>query len=284
MTGRDEEVPAILAALVPPADRARLGTAWTDAVAHVRLLESETEQAEKMAGLGRLAAGIVHEINNPLVAVTMYAESLSARWSGGGGDPVDLEKIQAIRDAGLRIQKLTRDLTAYARPSAATPAALELAPLLDQAALICKPVLKEVDAVLQRDYREVPQVTGSRAALTQVFINLVTNAAQALRRGGTIRLGLRAAGDQVLVSVDDDGEGMTGEVQRHLFEPFFTTRPGRGVGLGLATVKQIADRHGATLSVESAPGKGTRVTVALPARAGAAEDGLSAPGSAPRSR
>jgi signal transduction histidine kinase len=281
VTGRDEEVPAILAALVPPRERARLGAAWTDAVAQVRLLESETEQAEKMAGLGRLAAGIVHELNNPLVAVTMYAESLFAKWSHGGGDPVDLEKIQAIRDAGLRIQKLTRDLTAYARPSSATPSALDLAPLLDQAALICKPVLKEVDAVVQRDFAETPQVTGSRAALTQVFVNLVTNAAQALRRGGTIRLGLRAAGGQVLASVDDDGEGMTPEVQRHLFEPFFTTRPGRGVGLGLATVKQIAERHGATLSVETAPGKGTRVTVTLPGRADA---GLSAPGSAPRSR
>jgi signal transduction histidine kinase len=237
-----------------------------------------------MAGLGRMAAGIVHELNNPLVAVTMYAESLSAKWGQGGGDPVDLEKIQAIRDAGLRIQKLTRDLIAYARPSSATPAALELAPLLDQAVLICKPALKEVDAVVQRDFAETPQVTGSRSALTQVFINLLTNAAQALRRGGTIRLGLRADGGQVLVSFDDDGEGMTPEVQHHLFEPFFTTRPGRGVGLGLATVRRIVDLHGATVAVETAPGKGTRVTVALPARADAGPDGLSAPGSAPRSR
>jgi signal transduction histidine kinase len=285
MTDRDEEIPGILAALVPPGERARLGPAWTDAVARVRLLESQVVQSEKMAGLGRLAAGIVHELNNPLVAVTMYAESLSAKWSHGGGDPVDLEKIQAIRDAGLRIQKLTRDLTAYARPSSATPSPLELAPLLDQAVLICKPTLKEVDAAVQRDFAETPQVLGSRSALTQVFINLITNAAQALGHGGTIRLGLRAAGGQVLVSVDDDGEGMTGEVQRHLFEPFFTTRPGRGVGLGLATVKQILDRTGATVAVETAPGKGTRVTVSLQVGAGEAAGAvLSAPGTGPRSR
>jgi len=261
---RDEAVPEILAALVPPGERERLGPAWTAAVARVRLLESHAEQSEKMAGLGRLAAGIVHELNNPLVAVTMYAESLYAKWGLGAGDPADLEKISGIREAGLRIQKLTRDLTAYARPSSGTPSSLELGALLDQAVLICKPALKEIDAVVQRDFAPTPPVQGSRSALTQVFINLITNAAQALAKGGAIRLALHAEEGRVLVTVADDGEGMTAEVQSHLFEPFFTTRPGRGVGLGLATVKQIVERHGATVAVESAPGKGTRVTVALP--------------------
>lgn len=270
---RDEAVPEILAALVPPGERDRLGPAWTTAVARVRLLESQLEQSEKMAGLGRLAAGIVHEVNNPLVAVTMYADSLFSKWGLGNGDPADLEKIAAIREAGLRIQKLTRELAAYASPSAGKTVPLDLAPLLEQAALICKPALKEVDAVLVRDFDEVPQVSGSRSALTQAFINLLTNAAQAIRRGGTIRLGLHAAEGQVRVTVADDGEGMTTEVQQHLFEPFFTTRPGRGVGLGLATVKQIVERHDATVTIESSAGQGTRVTVALPIRGPAAPPG-----------
>jgi PAS domain S-box-containing protein len=229
----------------------------------LRHLEAAAEQAEKMAGLGRLAAGIVHEVNNPLVAVTMYADSLYTKWSDGHGDPGDLEKIAGIREAGLRIQKLTRDLAAYARPGSGKEEALELGPLLDQAVLICKPALKEVDAVVQRDFQAVPLVTGSRPSLTQVFINLITNAAQAIKKGGTIRLELRAFEGHVRVTVADDGEGMTPEIQGHLFEPFFTTRAGRGVGLGLATVKGIVERHGATVVVESNPGKGTRVTVAL---------------------
>lgn len=229
----------------------------------LRHLEAAAEQAEKMAGLGRLAAGIVHEVNNPLVAVTMYADSLYTKWSAAGGDPGDLEKIAGIREAGQRIQKLTRDLAAYARPGAGKEEVLELAPLLDQAALISKPALKEADAVVRRDYQAVPPVTGSRSSLTQVFVNLITNAAQAIKKGGIIRLELRLADGHVLVIVGDDGEGMTPEIQRHLFEPFFTTRPGRGVGLGLATVKGIVERHGATIAVESAAGKGTRVTVAL---------------------
>jgi PAS domain S-box-containing protein len=229
----------------------------------LRHLEAAAEQAEKMAGLGRLAAGIVHEVNNPLVAVTMYADSLFTKWSAANGDAGDLEKIAGIREAGLRIQKLTRDLAAYARPGAGKEEALELAPLLDQAALISKPALKEADAVVQRDFQAVPMVVGSRPSLTQVFVNLITNAAQAIKKGGIIRLELRAAEGHVRVTVADDGEGMTPEIQSHLFEPFFTTRPGRGVGLGLATVKGIVERHGATVVVESAPARGTRVTVAL---------------------
>ncbi len=252
----------------------------------LRHLEAAAEQAEKMAGLGRLAAGIVHEVNNPLVAVTMYADSLYTKWSDGHGDPGDLEKIAGIREAGLRIQQLARDLAAYARPSAGKEEALELAPLLDQATLICKPAFKEVDAVVQRDFRAVPLVAGSRSALTQVFVNLVTNAAQAVKRGGTIRLGLHFDGGHVRVSVADDGEGMTPEIQGHLFEPFFTTRPGRGVGLGLATVKGIVERHGGTVVVESAPGEGTRVTVNLPARlvSPQVKVPLRSPGSTPHSR
>ncbi len=262
--GDHEQVPAILAALVPEEQRERLGPAWQAAVDRVRLLESAAAQSEKLAGLGRLAAGIVHEINNPLVAVTMYSESLCDRWTAAGGNPEDLEKLQAIRDAGQRIQKLTRDLTAYARPSSGRAAALELAPLLEQAALICKPLLKGVDAVLVLELQEVPRVSGSRSALTQVFVNLLTNAAQAIRKGGTIRLGLRAEAGQVLVTVTDDGAGMTEEVQAEAFHPFFTTRPGRGVGLGLATVKEILDQHGGGVALSSAPGRGTSVTVSLP--------------------
>jgi signal transduction histidine kinase len=229
----------------------------------LRQLEAAAEQAEKMAGLGRLAAGIVHEVNNPLVAVTMYADSLYTKWSAGNGDPGDLEKIAGIREAGQRIQKLTRDLAAYARPGAGKEEALELAPLLDQATLICKPALKAVDAVVRREVQSVPLVVGSRPSLTQVFVNLITNAAQAIKKGGTIWLEVRFADGRVCVTVADDGEGMTPEVQSHVYEPFFSTRQGLGVGLGLATVKGIVERHGATIAVESAPGKGTRVTVAL---------------------
>jgi PAS domain S-box-containing protein len=234
----------------------------------LRHLEAAAEQAEKMAGLGRLAAGIVHELNNPLVAVTMYAEALYEKWAFASGAAADLEKIKAIKDAGQRIQKLTRDLTAYARGNDSRPEAVDLGPLLDQAARMCKPALKETSATVEREFGEVPQVEASRAALVQCFVNLITNAAQAIRPGGgTIRLGLGAAGGMVVATVADDGAGMAPEVVARAFEPFYTTRPGRGIGLGLATARGIVARHGGRIDVESAPGKGCTVTVSLPAKA-----------------
>jgi signal transduction histidine kinase len=229
----------------------------------LRSLEAAAEQAEKMAGLGRLAAGIVHELNNPLTAVTMYAESLHEKWAAAGSSP-DLEKIRAIRDAGQRIQRLTRDLTAYARPAGGPPQPLDLAPLLEQAVRMCKPALKEANAVVQQEVTPVPWVEGSRAALVQCVVNLVTNAAQALRGGGTVRIGLAEVGDHAVITVADDGAGMTPDVLARAFEPFFTTRAGRGIGLGLGTARGIVERHGGTISLKSAPGQGTTVTVRLP--------------------
>jgi signal transduction histidine kinase len=233
--------------------------------ARLRQLEAALEQAEKLAGLGRLTAGVVHELNNPLVAVVMYADSLHSKWSGGGGDPVDLEKITEIRDAGLRIQALARELAAYARPATGPLEPLEVAPLLELATQVCRQALKEAGVVVQRDLAPAPAVEGIRGALTQVFVNLVVNAAQASRKQGVVRLGLSAAGGRVRVTVADEGEGMPPEVQARLFEPFFTTRAPRGLGLGLFAARGIVERHGGAISVESAPGQGTRITVTLPA-------------------
>jgi PAS domain S-box-containing protein len=227
-------------------------------------LEAAAEQAEKMAGLGRLAAGIVHELNNPLTAVTMYAEALYEKWAFGSGAAADLEKLKAIREAGQRIQRLTRDLTAYARGGTTKTEPIDLGPLLDQAARMCKPALKEANATVERDFLPIPFVEGSRAGLAQCFVNLIANAAQAMKGGGTVRLGLAEVGGKVAVTVKDDGAGMTADVLARAFEPFFTTRPGKGIGLGLATARSIVERHGGVISLESGPGRGTTVTVLLP--------------------
>jgi PAS domain S-box-containing protein len=231
-------------------------------------LEAAAEQAEKMAGLGRLAAGIVHELNNPLTAVTMYAEALYEKWALGGGAAADVEKLKAIKDAGQRILKLARDLTTYARPSAARPEPVDLATLLDQAALMCKPALKEADARVERAFEPVPQVVGARAALVQAFVNVIANGAQALGRGGLLTLTLSAAGGRVLATVGDDGAGMAPEVLARAFEPFFTTRSGKGIGLGLPIARGIVERHGGSITIHSEPGRGTTVIVSLPGKPG----------------
>ncbi len=240
----------------------------------VRSLQAAAEHAERLAGIGRLVAGVVHELNNPLTAVNMYSDVLVEKLQATGHDPADVEKLRAIKESGLRIQRLARDLVAYARPAGATTEPVELAPVLDEAVRLAKPALKDRNAVLERVFEEVPPVEASRPALVQVFVNLVTNAAQASPVSGRVRIHLRCADGEARVTVADEGPGMDPEVARRAFEPFFTTRPGVGIGLGLPIVQGIVQRHGGRVSLGPRDGGGTAVTVTLPlgrARYGASE-------------
>ncbi|HET8725051.1 MAG TPA: ATP-binding protein [Anaeromyxobacteraceae bacterium] len=235
----------------------------------LRAMEQRAEHFQRLAAFGRLAAGIVHELNNPLVAVVTYSDHLLERRRGRDLDPGDAEKLRRIRDAGERIQRLARDLITYAKPSADRPEPLDLGVLLDQVARMCEPALREAKARVRLELAPAPTISGQRAGLLQVFVNLVTNAAHALPpEGGTVTLGLSAQGEEVVARVQDDGRGMTPEVRSRVFEPFFSTKEGgRGVGLGLSIVQGIVARHGGTIEVESEPGKGTTFTVRLPPRA-----------------
>jgi PAS domain S-box-containing protein len=231
----------------------------------LRALEQKAEHAQKLAGFGRLAAGIVHELNNPLTAITVYAESLESKLALQASDPADLEKVRRILESGQRILRFARDLITYARPSADKTEALDLAQLLDKAAQMCEPALKDANASLARAYGAVPAVEGVKGSLLQVFVNLITNAAHALEKGGTVTLTLEPTTGGVAAKVSDDGVGMNEEVRRRIFEPFFTTKPdGRGTGLGLSIVQGIIARHGGAISVDSLPGKGTTFTVTFP--------------------
>jgi signal transduction histidine kinase len=231
-------------------------------------MEQRAEHFQRLAAFGRLAAGIVHELNNPLVAVVTYSDHLLERRRGRDLDPGDAEKLRRIRDAGERIQRLARDLITYARPSADRPEPLDLGVLLDQVARMCDPALRDARARVRLELAPAPTILGGRAGLLQVFVNLVTNAAQALPpEGGTVTLALGQEGDELVARVADDGKGMPPDVRARVFEPFFSTKEGgRGVGLGLSIVHGIVTRHGGTITVASEPGQGTVFTVRLPLR------------------
>jgi PAS domain S-box-containing protein len=232
----------------------------------VRSLQAAAEHAERLAGIGRLVAGVVHELNNPLTAVNMYSDALVEKLGHGGHDPADVEKLRAIQEAGQRIQRLARDLVAYARPAGARTEPVELAGVIEEAARLAKPALKERAAFLEKRVLPSPPVEGSRASLVQVVVNLVTNAARAVPDGGHVTVSLAPDGGEVRLVVEDDGAGMAPEVAARAFEPFFTTRPAQGIGLGLPIVQGIVERHGGTVALETAPGKGTKVRVTLPVR------------------
>lgn len=233
----------------------------------LKKFQDRAEQAQKLAEIGRLAAGIVHELNNPLTAVTAYADALVRKLSAEGHDPADVQKLQAILEAGERIHRFSRDLIAYARPPQQRLEPVDLASLMQQAAQMCEPALRAASATVERRLEPVAAVWGVRGSLLQVFVNLVTNAAHALeQRGGVVTLELApAAGGRVAARVRDDGPGMPPEVKGRAFEPFFTTKPnGKGSGLGLSIVQGIVARHGGAIAVESAPGEGSTFTVTLP--------------------
>jgi PAS domain S-box-containing protein len=232
----------------------------------LRALQERAEHAQKLAELGKLAAGVVHELANPLTAVAAYSENLFTKFSFSGADPGDLEKLKRIREATVRLQRLSRDLMAYARPPTEHREEVDVRVLLEEAARFCEPALAKAGARLEKRMEPVPPVWGQKGSLLQVFVNLITNAAQALPgEGGEVTLELAPAGRQVSVRVRDSGAGMPEEVRQRIFEPFFTTkRDGAGTGLGLPIVQGIVSRHGGAVAVESEPGKGTTFTVLLP--------------------
>lgn len=234
----------------------------------VRDLESQVLQAEKLATLGQLAAGVVHELNNPLTSITVYAEHLLRKYERAGGDPKDLEQLGRILEAAQRILNFTRDLVSYARPSAEPPRETSLPAVLDQALVFCDHVLGEHGATVERRYSpDVPTVFAVRSQLHQVFINLITNACHAMPEGKG-RLVLETHVDEqagrVAVRVQDNGAGIAPANLERIFEPFYTTKgEGKGTGLGLSIVRNIVRQHRGDITVESTPGEGTTFTVTL---------------------
>jgi PAS domain S-box-containing protein len=234
----------------------------------LRQLEQNAERAQRLAELGQLAAGIVHELNNPLTAVTVYSETLHEKFSHRGADPADLEKLRTIREAGDRLLRFSRDLMTYARPAPERVEEVDLPALIQKAASMCEPVLRRSNARVECRLSPVPRLHGVRGSLLQVMVNLLSNAAQAMPAdGGTIAVDLEPEGEGVCLRVTDDGVGMAADIARRIFEPFFTTKPPEsGTGLGLSIAQRILIRHGGTIAVQSALGEGTRFTITLPLR------------------
>jgi signal transduction histidine kinase len=224
------------------------------------------ERVERFAGLGRLATGVVHELNNPLTVVTMYTEMMLDEARLGGALAAEADKLRAISDAAQRIQRFMRDLTSYARPGSDRREPVNLAEVAEKAERLCKPALKEADATVVNDFRPAASVAGHRASLEQVVVNLVTNAAEAIHGGGTITVSVAEEAGEVILEVRDTGSGMPFEVAAHCMEPFFTTQPGgKGTGLGLPIAAGIIQRHGGRITLRTEPGKGSVFTVRLPA-------------------
>ncbi|MFO0597995.1 MAG: ATP-binding protein [Myxococcaceae bacterium] len=232
----------------------------------MRELERQVIQAEKLASLGQLAASVVHEINNPMTAVSTYADALWQRArTAPNADPADVDKYKRIVDNSERVLRFTRDLVSYARPAQEKPELVQLNTVLEKAISFCDHVLHKHGVKLEKQFQPVPDFMAVRQNLVQVFVNLITNACHATPSGGKVTVTTTVDGDQAKVSVADTGSGISPETQARIFEPFFTTKPdGKGTGLGLSIVQGIMESHGGSISVKSEVGKGTEFTLTLP--------------------
>ncbi len=238
-------------------------------LSEVRELEEQVVQAEKLATLGQLAAGVVHELNNPLTSISVYSEHLLKTRSEAGAEDEELERIRRIVRSAERILRFTRDLVAYARPATEAADLLSMHQVVDQAIVFCEHVIAESGVEVCKSYAtNVRNVSAVRGQLHQVFINLITNACHAMPHGaGRLHVAVdESADDHVEVKIRDNGAGIPADQQGAIFEPFYSTKgEGKGTGLGLSIVRNIVRQHGGQIHVSSVVGEGAVFVVRLPA-------------------
>jgi hypothetical protein len=247
-----------------------------DALEKLRRAQDDLVRSEKLASMGRLVAGIAHEINNPVNAVINTIGPLDelikglpatkdlATLQSSGADAAEM--LAVIQRGATRTKAIVQALHNYSRGDDEQPREVNLARSVDDTLDLLRHRLKDVR--IEKDVDPTLRVNGFAGQIDQVLMNLVTNGAQAIGGrpgGGTIRIRAQAEGDTAVVTVSDDGPGIPAELLPRIFDPFFTTKDvGEGSGLGLSIVHGIIERHGGKISVASEPGHGATFTVRLP--------------------
>jgi PAS domain S-box-containing protein len=239
-----------------------------------QLRETQTQllQAEKMSSLGKLAAGIAHQINNPLAGIMLAGHLLQERH---GVDPDAREELESIIENANRCREIVKDLLGFARQTRRQVAPMDLNRALERTLflLVNQPLFHNI-RIERRLQPDLPALQADEQQLNQVFMNLILNAAEAMGGRGTLAVRTRRADeDLVEFEIEDTGCGIRPEVLSHIFEPFFTTKPpGKGTGLGLSVAYGIVAQHGGAIDVRSREGLGTTFCVRLPLRPGVTEE------------
>lgn len=237
-----------------------------------RTVEQQLFESEKLAAVGRLAAAVAHEINNPLEAIKNALYLLVTRTSE---DDPNRKFLEIASKETTRVSNIIRQMLGFYR-STATMAPTDVNAVIEDAIALLERQLRQRQVKVECSLdRRLPSVVASADQLKQVFLNLFLNAQDAMAGGGTIQVTTRTsresdaelilAGKQVLIQVQDSGSGIAEENLRHIFEPFFSTkREEKGTGLGLWVSQGIVQQHGGQMKVRSRPGRGTTFTIALP--------------------
>lgn len=248
-------------------------------IRELKSLRSRLITSGRLAAVGQLAAGIAHEINNPIAFVRANLGMLREHWGTLGkgierrSEPESLSAVLAegeeIIDESLegidRAAGIVRDVREFSHAGNREREFADLNELLDQVIRVAAPEIG-ANISIDRNYGELPRIFCSPQQLKQVFLNLTINAIHAVAGSGSLTIKTRVEGDRIRVSIDDDGCGIPDSVLERIFDPFFTTKEvGRGTGLGLSISHEIVRGHGGEIAVEPKTGSGTRFVVTLPA-------------------
>lgn len=261
----DEYIPLVeyLAATVSVAvQNARLFQDLESFAEEVERSQNQLIQAEKMAAVGRLAASLAHEINNPLQAIQ---NSLHLALHPALGEEKRRQFLEMAQQEVARLVQIVRRMLDFYRPSSAMQPLEVNRPVEDALAIAGKRLQQSRVEVVSRLAPNLPPTRGAPNQLTQVFLNIIINAVEAMPDGGTLWVGsaYHAERKQIVVAFRDSGPGIAPQIREHMFEPFHTSKS-TGTGLGLAISYGIIERHGGVIEVESPPGSGTTFIVRLP--------------------
>jgi two-component system, NtrC family, sensor kinase len=229
--------------------------------------QKDLARSERLAVAGQLAASLAHEIGTPLNSISGHVQLLARRKTN---DEATTRRLMVIEKQVANIVRTVQQLLGWTRKYEMRIELLDMRRVLEDAVLLSSPVLQVRKIRVQMNLaNNCPKIYGDSGYLHQVFLNLINNSADAMPRGGQLRIELLAPAPEeppeVVVVVADTGGGMSQETLAHIFDPMFTTKQiGTGAGLGLAICDQILRQHGGTIGVESEPGRGTTFTLRLP--------------------
>lgn len=265
MRRNGETFPAAISFSVTEVNGESFFTGIVRELTETKALHEQIVQAERLAALGQMVAEISHEIKNPLVMIGGFARQLVKKISG----EKEQAKLGVIVSEVERLEKLLADLKDLYRPRRLNLVEFDIDELLQEVCNLTIANMKS-DTITIRCQAEpgAKLISGDRDKLKQVLLNLVKNGAEAMSGPGTVAVASMLAGDNILVTITDGGQGIPASLREKLFSPFFTTKE-HGTGLGLCISKRIIDEHpGGLFSLESEEGKGTTVTITLPRQAG----------------
>jgi signal transduction histidine kinase/putative methionine-R-sulfoxide reductase with GAF domain len=230
--------------------------------ADLKKTEAQLIRSEKLAALGQLAAGIAHEIRNPLTSINILIHSMTENLPSGDSHKEDLKVIE---EEIHRMNEILDQFLRFAKPATPLLEKADVSSIFEETLQLLRPHIEKQIIVVEKEFQSLPIILMDREQMKQVFLNLLLNAIQAMPGGGhlTLRGQNSEDGQWIHISIQDSGIGISSENINKLFDPFFSTKEG-GIGLGLSITHRIIDQHHGKIEVESAPGKGTLFTIWLP--------------------